>query len=76
MKVQDCYVGMRCGWTVDGVVYTGVVEDMFQTQNVNTGLDTDYATVQCLSDPSEPQWQISIKRLMGLVHDSEERKAA
>ena len=66
MKLQDCFIGQNVGVNSKskGVV-TGVVEDIFETQDVDTEEPIWYAVVNV--EHLEHTLEIKVSKLLGVV---------
>ena len=66
MKLQDCFIGQNVGVNSKSVgVVTGVVEDVFETQDVDTEEAIWYAVVNV--EHLEHTLEIKVSKLLGLL---------
>ena len=66
MKLQDCFIGQNVGVTSKSVgVVTGVVEDIFETQDVDTEDAIWYAVVNV--EHLDHNLEIKVSKLLGVV---------
>lgn len=66
MKLQDCFIGQKVGVTSKSIgKVTGVVEDIFETQDVNTEEAIWYAVVN--GEHLEYTLEIKVSKLLGVV---------
>ena len=66
MKLQDCFIGQKVGVTsksMGGV--TGIVGDIFETQDVDTEEPIWYAVVNV--EHLEHKLEIKVSKLLGVV---------
>ena len=66
MKLQDCFIGQKVGVTSKSMgVVTGVVEDIFETQDVDTDDSIWYADVNV--EGLDHNLEIKVSKLLGVV---------
>ena len=66
MKLQDCFIGQKVGVTSKSMgVVTGVVEDVFETQDVDTEDAIWYAVVNV--EHLEHTLEIKVSKLLGVL---------
>ena len=66
MKLQDCFIGQNVGVNSKSVgVITGIVEDLFETQDVDTGYSIWYAVVNV--EHLDHTLEIQVSKLLGVV---------
>ena len=66
MKLQDCFIGQNVGLTSNSVgVVTGVVEDMFETKDVDTEEAIWYAVVNV--EHLDHNLEIKVSKLLGVI---------
>ena len=66
MKLQDCFIGQNVGvYTKSMGKVTGVVEDIFETQDVDTEEPIWYAVVNV--EHLEHTLEIKVSKLLGVV---------
>ena len=66
MKLQDCFIGQNIGVTSKSMgVVTGVVEDIFETQDVDTEEPIWYAVVNV--EHLEHKLEIKVSKLLGVL---------
>ena len=66
MKLQDCFIGQNVGVNSKSMgVVTGVVEDIFETQDVDTEEPIWYAVVNV--EHLEHTLEIKVSKLLGLL---------
>ena len=66
MKLQDCFIGQNVGVNSKSVgVITGFVEDLFETQDVDTGHSIWYAVVNV--EHLDHTLEIQVSKLLGVV---------
>ena len=67
MKLQDCFIGQKVGVTSKSMgVVTGVVEDLFETQDVDTEEPIWYAVVNV--EQLEHTLEIKVNKLLGVLN--------
>ena len=66
MKLQDCFIGQNVGVNSKSVgVITGIVEDLFETQDVDTGYSIWYAIVNV--EHLDHTLEIQVSKLLGAL---------
>ena len=66
MKLQDCFIGQNVGVTSKSIgKVTGVVEDIFETKDVDTEEGIWYAVVN--GEHLEYILEIKVSKLLGVV---------
>ena len=66
MKLQDCFIGQNVGVTSKSMgVVTGIVEDIFETQDVDTEEPIRYAVVNV--EHLEHTLEIKVSKLLGVL---------
>ena len=66
MKLQDCFIGQNVGVHSKSMgVVTGVVEDIFETQDVDTEEPIWYAVVNV--EHLEHNLEIKVSKLLGVL---------
>ena len=66
MKLQDCFIGQSVGVTSKSMgVVTGVVEDIFETQDVAAEEPIWYAVVSV--EHLEHKLEIKVSKLLGVL---------
>lgn len=66
MKLQDCFIGQNVGVTSKSMgVVTGVVEDIFETKDVDTDESIWYADVNV--EGLDHNLEIQVSKLLGVV---------
>ena len=66
MKLQDCFIGQNVGVTSKSMgVITGVVEDIFETQDVDTEEAIWYADVNV--EGLDHNLEIKVSKLLGAL---------
>ena len=66
MKLQDCFIGQNVGVTSKSMgVVTGVVEDIFETKDVDTDDSIWYADVNV--EGLDHNLEIKVSKLLGVV---------
>lgn len=66
MKLQDCFIGQNVGVNSKSIgVITGIVEDLFETQDVDTGHSIWYAVVNV--EHLDHALEIQVSKLLGVV---------
>ena len=66
MKLQDCFIGQNVGVTSKSIgVVTGVVEDIFETQDVAAEEPIWYAVVNV--EHLEHKLEIKVSKLLGVL---------
>ena len=66
MKLQDCFIGQKVGVTSKSMgVVTGVVEDIFETQDVAAEEPIWYAVVNV--EHLEHKLEIKVSKLLGVL---------
>ena len=67
MKLQDCFIGQNVGVTSKSMgVVTGVVEDIFETQDVDTEEAIWYADVNV--EGLDHNLEIKVSKLLGVLN--------
>ena len=67
MKLQDCFIGQNVGVNSKSMgVVTGVVEDIFETQDVDTEEPIWYAVVNV--EHLEHNLEIKVSKLLGVLN--------
>lgn len=66
MKLQDCFIGQNVGVSSKSVgVVTGVVEDIFETKDVDTEEPIWYALVNV--EHLDHNLEIKVSKLLGVI---------
>ena len=66
MKLQDCFIGQNVGVTSKSMgVVTGIVEDIFETQDVDTEEPIWYPIVNV--EHLEHKLEIKVSKLLGVL---------
>ena len=66
MKLQDCFIGQNVGANSKSIgVITGIVEDLFETQDVDTNQPIWYAVVNV--EHLDHTLEIQVSKLLGVV---------
>ena len=66
MKLQDCFIGQSVGVSSKSMgVITGIVEDLFETQDVDTGYSIWYAIVNV--EHLDHTLEIQVSKLLGAL---------
>ena len=66
MKLQDCFIGQNVGVNSKSMgVITGIVEDLFETQDVDTGYSIWYAVVNV--EHLDHTLEIQVSKLLGVI---------
>lgn len=66
MKLQDCFIGQNVGVNSKSMgVITGVVEDLFETQDVDTNQPIWYAVVNV--EHLDHTLEIQVSKLLGAL---------
>lgn len=66
MKLQDCFIGQNVGVNSKSIgVITEIVEDLFETQDVDTGHSIWYAVVNV--EHLDHTLEIQVSKLLGVV---------
>ena len=66
MKLQDCFIGQNVGVNSKSMgVITGIVEDLFETQAVDTEHSIWYAVVNV--EHLDHTLEIQVSKLLGVV---------
>ena len=66
MKLQDCFIGQNVGVTSKSMgVVTGVVEDIFETKDVDTDESIWYADVNV--EGLDHNLEIKVSKLLGVL---------
>ena len=66
MKLQDCFIGQNVGVTSKSMgVVTGVVEDIFETKDVDTDISIWYADVNV--EGLDHNLEIKVSKLLGVL---------
>ena len=67
MKLQDCFIGQNVGVTSKSMgVVTGVVEDIFETKDVDTDESIWYADVNV--EGLDHNLEIKVSKLLGVLN--------
>lgn len=67
MKLQDCFIGQNVGVTSKSIgKVTGVVEDIFETQDVDTEEAIWYALVNV--EHLDNNLEIKVSKLLGVLN--------
>ena len=67
MKLQDCFIGQNVGVTSKSMgVVTGVVEDIFETKDVDTDDSIWYADVNV--EGLDHNLEIKVSKLLGVLN--------
>lgn len=66
MKLQDCFIGQNVGVNSKSIgVITGIVEDLFETQDVDTNQPIWYAVVNV--EHLDHTLEIQVSKLLGAL---------
>ena len=66
MKLQDCFIGQNVGVNSKSMgVITGIVEDLFETQDVDTGHPIWHAVVNV--EHLDHTLEIQVRKLLGVL---------
>lgn len=67
MKLQDCFIGQNVGVNSKSMgVITGVVEDLFETQDIDTNQSIWYVVVNV--EHLDHTLEIQVSKLLGVLN--------